>query len=152
MEKNSLEISSKTCALSFKSDKVCTLIEGDKEINIDMPLQDYINYNCEYYGSSFEGRVRGARLALGMKYKLPIIIEESREIVFFPTRAYNNPNCSWISLNNISTYEAHKSSTLVTFTSGKKYIFEISLESFENQMLRATKLLLILKNRKLESN
>ena len=75
MINTSLEISSKTCALSFKDEKECTIIEGDKELNIAMSLQDFINYNCEYYGSSFEGRVKGAQLALGMKYKLPIIID-----------------------------------------------------------------------------
>ncbi len=152
MINTSLEISSKTCALSFKDEKECTIIEGDKELNIAMSLQDFINYNCEYYGSSFEGRVKGAQLALGMKYKLPIIIEESRELVFFPTRSYNSEKCSWISLNNISSYEEKNATTLVTFNSGKKHTFEISIESFENQMLRATKLLLTLKNRKLESN
>lgn len=149
--RNSIEISSKTCALSFKSGKECTIIEGDREIDINMSLQEFMNYNCEYYGSSFEGRIKGSQLALGMKYKLPIIVEESREMIFFPTRAYNNENCSWISLNNIYSYKSQNSSTLVTFTSGKQYKFEISFESFENQVLRASKLLLILKNRKLES-
>lgn len=143
-----LEISSKTCALNFKNENECTIIDGDKEITVNMSLQQFVNYNCEYYGSSFAGRIKGAKVALGMKYKLPIIIEESREIVFFPTKAYNSEKCSWIALNNISTYEAKNSSTLVTFTSGIKQLFEISQESFENQMLRATKLLLILKTRK----
>lgn len=149
---NNLEISSKTCALSYKDEKSCTIIEGEKELNIAMPLQEFINYNCEYYGSSFEGRIKGSQIALGMKYKLPIVVEESRELIFFPTKAYNSESCCWISLNNISSYEGKNSTTLVTFNSGKKQTFEISLESFENQVLRATKLLLIVKTRKLESN
>ena len=32
----SQEISSKTCALTFKNDKTCTLINDDREIDIDM--------------------------------------------------------------------------------------------------------------------
>ncbi len=147
-----LEISSKTCDLSFKGENSCTFLEGAKEYNINMPLQKVINYNCEYYGSSFEGRVKGAQNSLGMKYKLPIIIEESRELVFFPTKAYNSENCSWIALNNIMKYEKSENGTTVTFNTGIKKNYEISIESFENQMLRATKLLLNLKNRKIELN
>ena len=149
---NSMEISSKTCALSFKNENMSSFLEGTEEYNVEMPWQELINYNCEYYGSSFEGRVKGAQQSLGMKYKLPIIIEESREIVFFPTKAYNSDNCSWIALNNIAKYEKSKNSTIVTFNSGIKREYKISIESFENQMLRATKLLLNLKNRKLELN
>ena len=148
MLKTNLEISSKTCALKYKNKNECIIIEGNNEITVEMSLQQFINYNCEYYGSSFEGRIKGAKHALGMKYKLPIVIEESREIVFFPTTSYNSDRCSWIALNNISTYESCDSSTIVTFTSGQKYTFKISFESFENQMLRATKLLLNLKNKK----
>ncbi|MBR3198737.1 MAG: competence protein ComK [Bacilli bacterium] len=145
-----LEISKKTCALSFKDQNSCLLLEGNKEYNVNMSLQAYINYNCEYYGSSFEGRIKGAKKSLGMKYKLPIVIEESREIVFFPTKSYNSEKCTWISLNNISKYEGNSKKTIITFNSGIKKQYDISIESFENQMLRATKLLLTLKNRKLE--
>lgn len=142
------EISSKTCALCFKDERTCILIEGDKKIIIEMPLNEYLNYNCNYYGSSFHGRVKGSQTTLGMKYKLPIIIEESKELIFFPTKSYKNKSCSWISLNNILGYEADDFSTLVTFTTGIVYKFDISIESFENQVLRATRLLMKLKNRK----
>ena len=83
-----------------------------------------------------------------MKYKLPIVIEESREMVFFPTTSSESNNCIWISLNNISSYEEKDFSTVVTFNTGQIEKFDISMESFENQVLRASKLLLILKNRK----
>ena len=152
MKNSNYEISSKTCALSFKDEQNCLLLEGDQEYNINMSLQDFINYNCEYYGSSFEGRIKGSQNSLGMKYKLPIIIEESREMIFFPTKSYNNEKCTWLSLNNILKYEGTNKTTTVIFNSGVKKEYEISIESFENQILRATKLLLILKSRKLNQN
>ena len=120
-----LEISKKTCALSFKDENSCLLLEGNKEYDIKMSLQDYINYNCEYYGSSFEGRIKGSKNSLGMKYKLPIVIEESREIVFFPTKSYNSEKCTWIALNNISKYEGNSKNTTITFNSGIKRKYEI---------------------------
>lgn len=148
MENVQYEISSETCYISYKDEKRCTVKSIKAETEINMNIQKYINYNCEYYGSSFEGRKRGSQSILGMKYKLPIIIEESREIIFFPTSAYDKEDCSWISLNNIVSYESKTFNTLVTFKDGSKHLFDISIDSFENQILRANKLLLILKNRK----
>lgn len=148
MKSADYEISSKTCAVCYKSKNECVVLEGKKEKEIKLNIQKYINYNCEYYGSSFEGRKKGSKFILGMKYKLPIIIEESREIIFFPTKAYEQEECSWISLKNIISYEGNKTTT-VTFNTGIIKEFNISLESFENQMLRANKLLLILKSRKM---
>ena len=148
--KNKYEISNNTCALVAKSEDNILIIEKEGEIELSTKMQKFINYNCEYYGSSFLGRLKGSKSLLGMKYKLPIIIEESREIIFFPTKAYNSESCDWISLNNIVDYENHNLKTLVTFNNNQKYLFDISIDSFENQVLRATKLLLILKNRKKE--
>ena len=73
-------------------------------------------------------------------------------MVFFPTTSSESNNCIWISLNNISSYEEKDFSTVVTFTTGQRKIVDISLESFENQVLRASKLLLILKKRKQSNN
>ena len=145
METINYEINKNTCALKSKNEKEFTIIQTDREIDVKMPLNTYLKYNCEYYGSSFNGRRKSSKLMLGTKYKLPIIIEESKEIIFFPTKSYRDKDCSWISLNNINKYEQEAFSTVVTFTSGKKQKFEISIESFENQMFRASKLLLNLK-------
>ena len=142
------EITTKTCAVKYRDERSCIVIEGENEIIVEKPIKKYLNYSCNYFGSSLEGRIKSSQMILGMKYKLPIIIEESKEIVFFPTSSPRNRNCTWISLSNIEKYEKDDLSTVVTFTSGKKYKFDISLESFENQMLRASKLLLNLKNRK----
>ena len=142
------EITTKTCAVKYRDERSCTVIEGENEIIINKPINKYLNYNCNYFGSSLDGRLKSSQMILGMKYKLPIIIEETREIVFFPTTSPRNKDCTWISLSNIEKYEKADLSTVVTFTSGKKYKFDISFESFENQLLRASKLLLNLKNRK----
>lgn len=145
--KNYYEINNETCAVNYESKECCSMIQREETIKINQPINQFINYNCNYFGSSFEGRIKGSKKLLGMKYKLPIIIEESQEIIFFPTKSYRN-NSSWIALNKILKYEKNGKSTIVTFTSGKTEKYDISYESFENQVLRATKLLLILKNNK----
>ena len=149
MKKTNYEITTKTCALKGKNKNQFLLIEDKKISTVNMKLSKFLNYNCTYFGSSYEGRIKSSQLLLGMKYKLPIVVEESREIIFFPTKSKENITCEWISLNNIKTFEEKNFSTVVTFKNGLKMTFDISLESFENQFLRASKLQLLLKNRKI---
>ncbi len=141
------EINSNTNAI-IGLGKTSKVIEAEKEIEISMPPTDIIRYSCEYFGSTFEGRVKSAQKMLGMKYKLPVIIEETREIIFFPIKSYTNINVCWISLNNITHYEEYENKSKIYFRTGQPQIMDISLESLENQILRASKLLLILKSRK----
>lgn len=145
------EINSETCALIPENGQTTKIINGSKILTQPQNINTIVNYSCEYYGSSFDGRVKGSKAVLGMRYKLPIIIEESRELIFFPTTSYDNEKCAWISLQNISSYEQagkSKNKTKIVFKSGVTINYPISYESFENQLLRATRLLLILKNRK----
>ena len=150
MKNQEYEINSETYAIKYRDEKTCLVIGGETEKVINKPLKKYLDYNCSYFGSSLEGRIQSSKLVLGMKYKLPIIMEESRELIFFPTTSLRSELCTWISLNNIKKYEQNDLSTVVTFINNKKYTFDISIESFENQFLRASKLLLNLKIRKKE--
>jgi len=149
MKQTNYEINTKTCALKGKTKNQFLLVENNKISTVNMSLSKFLNYNCTYFGSSYKGRIKSSQLLLGMKYKLPIIVEESREIIFFPTKSIDHVDCEWISLNNIKTFEKNNFSTVVTFKDGLKMTFDISIESFENQFLRASKLQLILKNRKI---
>ena len=142
------EISKTTCALIPNENFSTKIIEGSEILCIPSPINKVIEYSCSYYGSSFKGRLEGSKCALGSKYKLPIIIEETREIIFFPTSSYESQNCSWISLKNISDYKNEENKVKVIFNNGLSLKLNMSYSSFENQVLRATKLLLILKSRK----
>lgn len=148
MDTKTYEINSTTCALISEKDFSTTILDNYGITNINCPINELINYSCAYYGSSLQGRLDGAKLALGSKYKLPIIVEETREIIFFPTTSYRNNKCVWISLKNISNYRHKENKVIVLFKNNQTLTLDISYESFENQVLRATKLLLILKNHK----
>ena len=87
-----------------------------------------------------DGRMKGTKMILGSNYKVPIVVEERNEIIFFPTESPNSPNCIWFSLNNVEKYERSDCYTKVTFTSGRELIVKMSLSSFENQILRANRL------------
>lgn len=148
MNTKTYEINSTTCALISQDNFTTIIIDNNGKHTINSPIDEVLDYSCGYYGSSLKGRLEGTKHILGSKYKLPIIIEETKEIIFFPTTSIKNNKCVWLSLKNISDYQKKDSKLQITFKNKISLTLNISYESFENQILRATKLLLIIKNRK----
>jgi len=141
------EITSKTCALISISEKETEVVELGRKFIINAKLNDVLKRSCEFYGCTLEGRKKGSQKQLGMKYKLPIIIENTKELIFFPTSSPRIENCSWISLKNIKNYEENRFGSIVEFIDNNRILLPISLESLENQIFRATRLMLISRKR-----
>ena len=147
MDIDSYEINKETCAILNLNNEVSQIIENDQEYLLPKKTFEVMEDSCAYYGSTYDGRVKGTKMILGCNYKLPIIVEESNEIIFFPTSGTNNEKCSWISLNHVLKYEPYKGYTKVFFDTGKEIVLKISYSSFEMQILRATRLQNLLKKR-----
>lgn len=147
MDIDSYEINKDTCAILNLSEDVSKIIESKNEYLLPKRTFEVMEDSCVYYGSSYEGRLKGTKMILGCNYKLPIIVEETNDIIFFPTSGTNTDKCSWISLNNVINYEDYKGYTKVTFLGGKSAIIKISPNSFETQLLRATRLQNLIKKR-----
>jgi competence protein ComK len=120
--------------------------EGIYEINTK--LIDIVEKSCNYYGSSFLGRCVGSKSILNMNYKLPIIMDEVKEVIMIPTTSPNNNNCCWICLNNIEDYYKQNNKIIIEFSNKTTYEIDTSYYSLENQILRATLLLTKLRKRK----
>lgn len=142
------EINKETIALIPISNNETKIIEVSNEFIIKKNIMKLIDYSCKYFGSSFEGRYNGTKNLIGVSHKAPIIIEESTSIIFLPTSSPRVDRCSWINLNYINKFYEHKNGTEVIFLNGKSYVFDISHLSFENQLLRATRLESVLRRRK----
>lgn len=140
-------ITKKTCALIALSKEKTKVLEQERELIINKPPLEIIKENCEYYGSTFEGRIINSKKQLGMCYKLPLIIDGHNEIIMFPTISYDNEECCWIALKNIHQYCKKDNNTIINFFGEKQYTFQMSYEMLENQMFRATKLMMIMQNR-----
>jgi len=147
MEIDSYEINKDTCAIINYSNEISQVIEKKQEYLLPKKTFEVMEDSCAYYGSSYEGRLKGTKMMLGCNYKLPIIIEETNDIIFFPTGGAGSEKCSWISLNHVLKYEDYKGYTKVTFIGGKTIILKMAVSSFETQLLRATRLQNLLKKR-----
>ena len=145
---DSYEINRETCAIISVDEKNARVLEEKIEYFVNQNTYEIMDNSCQYYGSSCEGRIKGTKMILGRNYKVPIVVEETNEIIFFPTEAAGNANCVWLALNNIRSYERNNGFTKVTFNSGKELIVKMSISSFETQILRANRLGSIIRKRK----
>lgn len=142
------EINNSTLAIIPISKNCSKVIEKENNYIINNSTTDIIDHSCKFFGSSYNGRCEGTKNLVGFNYKSPIIIEESREIIFFPTSSPRFDNCSWISLNNIDKYIKKENISSIYFKNGINIDFKISYSSLENQILRATMLESKLRQRK----
>ena len=145
---NSYEINEDTLAIIPKNNKISIIYEKNNIYIINKNIDQILNDSCKYYGSTFDGRKIASSNILKVNYKVPVLIEESSNMVFFPTSSTRSNKCSWISLNNIYRYERNYRGSKVFFINGKSIIFPISYSILNNQILRSSRLIYLLKERK----
>ena len=122
--------------------------DNDRYIVIQKPYQ-IMESSCLYFGSSYRGRKEGAKDILGAEYKVPIIVDDSDNIIVFPTTSPLSQDCVWISLNHVKKYERiDANNTKIIFDNNKEIIVDCSYRTMENQLSRASRLDLILRNHK----
>ena len=143
------EISRGTLAI-LPNEKGTSLVYEDEERYLihEKPF-NIMDESCKYCGSSYEGRKEGAKSILGAEYKVPIVVEDSSNLILFPTTSPYADDCIWISLkrvNNIHKIDANNSK--IVFDNNKELIIPCSFRSLENQLSRASRLDLVLRNRK----
>ena len=144
------EINRGTLAIIPIDENTSKVYEETEEYIIKKSSNSIIKENCEYYGSSYEGRCIGTRCLTGIKTKYPIIIEESRNIIFFPTTSTRTQQSSWIALNKIKEYSKYNKKSKIIFKNDENILLDISFYSLENQICRATILKSKLYERKIE--
>ena len=144
------EINSSTLAIIPIDEEISKVYEEETEYIINKSSNSIIKENCKFYGSSYEGRCVGTKSLTGIKTKYPIIIEESRNIIFFPTSSIRSKQSTWIALNKINKIHKKNYNSQVIFNNEKKIDLNISFYSLENQIVRATMLKSKLYERKLE--
>ncbi|MFA5407657.1 MAG: competence protein ComK [Bacilli bacterium] len=142
------EISSETLAIIPIENFCSKVVEKDNTIIVSRTPMQIIEDSCSFFGSNYFGRAKGTKKLIGISHKAPIIIEESKEIIFFPTSSPRLYECCWISLKNINKYKKQESSTSVLFNNGFLLELDMSYGSLDNQVLRATRLESVLRIRK----
>lgn len=149
---NDYEINNDTLAIIPLDEYRSKVIEKNRMFIVEQTPMKIIDKSCRYFGSSYQGRFLGTKNLIGVSHKAPIIIEETREIIFFPTNSPRQYNCSWISLKNLQNYKRNKNNSTAIFNNGYLIDLDISYGMLDNQVLRATRLESVLRLRKSNGN
>ncbi len=143
------EINEETIAILPMEGNKCRAIEKDNEYFIDTKSFEVIEHSCEYFGSSYSGRQNGTKKLTGLKYKSPILVEESTRLIVFPTHSPRNEECIWLVLGKINKCYPSKlpHMSIVEFSNGDKLELNVSYQIINNQILRATRLKVLIEER-----
>ena len=143
------EISKGTLAIVPNEANSSLVYEDEERYLIHQTPFKIMEDSCMYFGSTYEGRKMGSKNILGAEYKVPIVVEDSDNLIVFPTTSPLSDDCVWISLKRVKKIEkVDYYNTKIIFDNNKEIIVECSYRSIENQLSRASRLDLILRNHK----
>ena len=146
---NKYEFSRGTLAVVPNEGETSLVLEDNERYIVDDKPIHIMEESCKYFGSSYEGRKEGSRSILGAEYKVPIVIEDSTNLIAFPTTSPFAEDCCWISLKRVDNiYKIDNYNTKIVFDNNEEIVVPCSFRSVENQLSRASRLDLVLKNRK----
>lgn len=143
------EFNKGTLAIVPNEKETSLVYEDDDRYIINNNPYKIMEDSCKYFGSTYKGRKEGARDILGAEYKVPIILEDSSNLIVFPTTSPLAEDCVWISLQRLKKFEkVDVNNTKIIFDNDKEIIVPCSYRTIENQVSRASRLDLIMRKRK----
>ncbi len=145
--KTQYEINDETMAILSIDKNYSEVYEMNDHYIVEQASNQIMEDSCRYFGSSLEGRRKGTEYMIGINYKAPIIVEETKEIIFFPT-SNTRENSNWIRLKYIKSYYRDGDVIFIVFENGTKIAIKTSYGIIDNQVLRATRLESALRGRK----
>ena len=131
------EIDLSTLMLIGLDDEKTKIITLDDEFIINIDSKKIIDNSCKYFGSSLNDRVNTTKRLINIKSKSPIIVEESRNIIFFPLKSIRDKCNIWISYNNLEKYIKSGDKTIFIFNNKKEVIIDFSYYIIDNQVTRS---------------
>ena len=139
-------INQNTLALIPLGKKKTVIYENHDCYIIDEKISKIMDHNCQYNGSSLEGRVKGTYTLTGFNYKAPIMVSEDKNLVFFPTCSPRLKDCSWINVGNIKKLYSKENKCLVEFLNEECLEIDESFRIIQNQYLKSLSLQNAFKN------
>lgn len=143
------EISNGTLAIVPNEDDNSLIYEDNERFIVEESPFKIMEDSCKYFGSTYKGRKDSAKEILGAEYKIPVVIEDSTNLIIFPTTSPQAEDCAWICLNRVKNISKVDSfNTKIVFDNDRELIVPCSYRSIENQLSRASRLDVILRKRK----
>ncbi|QTM98644.1 competence protein [Sediminibacillus dalangtanensis] len=124
------------------------VLEEEEIIQVKQPASKIIDLACKFFGSSLRGRQEGTKDICNITHKVPVSIDPSSGMYFFPTASPNSPQCSWIAHSHIDRIsKAANQSTEVIFKNGTSITLPVSHGIILNQIQRTAQFRYLLDHR-----
>jgi competence protein ComK len=131
------EIDLSTVMLIGLDENNTKVITFDDEFIVNMNSKKIIDNSCKYFGSSLTERVNMTKRLININSKAPIIVEESRDIIFFPLKSIRDKCNIWVSFNNLEKYVKNDCKTKFYFKNKKEVLIDFSYYIIDNQVTRS---------------
>lgn len=131
------EIDLSTLMLIGIDDSKTLVVTLEKEFIVDECAKKIIDNSCKYFGSTLVERIKATQRVVNIRSKVPIIIENSRNIIFFPLKSCREKSNIWISFNNLVRYEKKDNVTYLYFKENKVQKLDFSYYIIDNQVTRS---------------
>ena len=130
-------INNKTIAI-LKNKNKTIIFDVEKTRIINKNIKKVLDYNCNFYGSSLNGRKKCAKNLLNIHYKIPIIIDKN--IILIQLNALRSDECLFIVLNKIIDYKYINKKLKILCINSQIFNTNISKQSFEKMIINSIKL------------
>ena len=131
------EIDLSTLMLIGIDDSRTLVVTLEKEFIVDECAKKIIDNSCKYFGSTLVERIKATQRVVNIRSKVPIIIENSRNVIFFPLKSCREKSNIWISFNNLVRYEKKDNVTYLYFKENKVQKLDFSYYIIDNQVTRS---------------
>jgi competence protein ComK len=124
------------------------VLEEKEDFFVKASPSKMIDLACKFFGASLKGRQIGTKEISNMTHKLPISIDPSSGMYFFPTLSPINPKCAWLAHTHIQEIkEVGNQRTEIFFKNGLSIIVNVSYGSIMNQINRTAQYRYVLDER-----
>ena len=131
------EIDLSTLMLIGIDDESTRIVTIEEDFVVKENVKKIIDNSCKFFGSSLTDRIKVTNRLINISSKSPIIVEESRNIIFFPLKSTREKNNIWISFNNLEKYVKSDYKTIFYFKNNREVIIDFSYYIIDNQANRS---------------
>lgn len=132
-------ISNNTIAL-LKLNKKTIIFDVDNTYVFNKNINCILDESCIYYGSSLKGRVSSIKKILNESYKIPILIDDTNNLVLIQLNSPRKKCCLYLMVNKIYDYKENKNLLDILCMNNIIFRVNISKNILEKMLLKSLKI------------
>lgn len=117
------------------------IIEGRNTFVVELSLNKIFEDTLNFYCTTIEGAIHGAKSILGEKYHPPILINATEGLIMLPCGPIRRRNSIWIASNQIMKLEQLGKETIIFTEYGHQIIVPLKISQIEIKIGQASRLL-----------